>query len=387
MIDLTGLDTRPAQTWGALRLVPLVRREPIEDLRLHAKVYGDEASLVYLPDKTVYTAYVPHAFVASWSDDGTPAAAYGTQLGRPLEHMCIRARRRMARRTEKGRLRFLPLHLAVEGFLALHFGGPVIAWEEWSRQALAHGLSARAEDAYIGAEVRGLEDALKVFEIYPGQCGLLLYAGDALASAFVVPHPEDYRALHPTLVRDMYGELIYDYALFYPVRDFPAVIDESRVSSLDDLRAEAVRAERDWAGFHDSVMAADLLRAPAQVEQVYRLGRFTLSRFLPAFERKSENHIGETITDADGRLAYLKTFRLSEAQVRRGHLLSTLAGHGWSLPAAAATLRISAAALGLRLERAGFGHLLRQDVLDGYRKALSERSRRTRRDGAPSPPA
>ncbi|MFG1703628.1 hypothetical protein ACFLIM_10580 [Nonomuraea sp. M3C6] len=387
MMDLTGLDTRPAQTWGALRLVPLVRREPIEDLRLHAMVYGLEPSMVFLPDRTLYTAYVPHAFVASWSDDGTPAAAYGTQLGQPLRHMCVRTRRRMARRVDKNRLRFLPLHLAVEGFLALHFGGPVIAWEEWSRQAVAHGLSHRAEDAYTGAEVRGLDDALKVFEIYPGQCGLLLYAGDTLASAFVVPHPEDYRALHPTLILDLYGELIYDYALFYPARDFPAVIDENTVSSLADLRAQAERQEREWAGFHDSVMAAGLLRAPAQVEEVYRMGGFTLSRFLPAFGRKSENHIGETITDGEGRLAYLKTFRLSEAQSRRGHLLSRLAEHGWSLPDTAAALGTDPATLGLRLQRAGFGHLLRQDILDGYRKAVSGRSLRTRPGGGTSPPA
>ncbi|GAA3653264.1 hypothetical protein GCM10022224_015340 [Nonomuraea antimicrobica] len=387
MIDLTGLDTRPAQTWGALRLVPLVRPVPIKDLRLHAKVYGDELSVVSLPDSSYYTAYVPHAFVASWTGDGSPAAAYGTQLGQPLRHVGIRTRRRMARRADKNRLRFLPLHLAVEGFLALHFGGPEIAWEEWSRQAVAHGLSPRVEAAYTGAEVRGLDDALKVFEIYPGQCGLLLYAGDTLASAFVVPHPEDYRALHPTLVRDLYGELVHDYALFYPVRDLPAMIDERAVSSPADLRSEAERAERDWAGFHDSVMAAGLLRAPARVEEVYRMGRFTLSRFLPSFERKAENHIGETITDAEGRLAYLKTFRLSEAQVRRGHLLSELAAHGWNLADTAAALRISEPMLGSRLARAGFGHLLRQDVLDGYRRALNERTRRTRRGGAASPPA
>src|SRR5262245_33982997 len=141
MIDFTGLATCPAQTWGSVRLVPLVRAEPIKDLRLNVKVYGDELSMVSLPDKTLYTAYVPHAFVASWTDDGTPAAAYGTQLGRPSQYMYVRARRRMARRVDKNRLRFLPLHLALEGFLALHFGGPSMAWEEWSRQAIAHGLS------------------------------------------------------------------------------------------------------------------------------------------------------------------------------------------------------------------------------------------------------
>ncbi|GAA3131411.1 ARPP-2 domain-containing protein [Nonomuraea salmonea] len=262
MIDLTGLETRPAQTWGALRLVPLVRRTPIEDLRLHAKVYGDEPTVVALPDRSLYTAYVPHAFVASWTGDGTPAAAYGTQLGQPLRHVPIRIRRRMARRADGNRLRFLPLHLAMEGFLALCFGGPELAWEEWSRESLRHGLSPRIEEAYSGAEVRGLEDALKVFEIHPGQCGLLLYAGDTLASAFVVPHPEDYRALHPTLVRDMYGDLIHEYALFFPARDFTGTLDAAAISSLADLRAAAVRVEREWAGFHDSVMAAGLLRAP-----------------------------------------------------------------------------------------------------------------------------
>ncbi|MER6948834.1 hypothetical protein ABT294_32920 [Nonomuraea sp. NPDC000554] len=369
MIDLTGLATRPAQTWGAVRLVPLVRAEPIEDLRLHAKVYGDDLTMVSLPDRTVYTAYVPHAFVASWTDDGSPAAAYGTQLGERPEHMGIRFTRRMARRVDRNRLRFLPLHLALEGFLALHFGGPVIAWAEWTRETVARGLSSRVEEAFCGAQVRGLDDALRVFEIYPGQCGLLLYVGDTLAGAFVVPHPEDYRALHPTLVRDLYGELIHEYALFYPARDFPAVIDESAVSSLADLRGQAVRQEREWARFHDSVMAAGLLAAPAQVDDVYRLGRFTLRRFLPSFERQRENHIGETIVDEDGRLAYLKTFRLSEAQSRRGYLLSRLTEHDWHLPRTAAALGDDTASLGLRLERAGFGHLLRQDVLDGYRKA------------------
>ncbi|GLW09755.1 hypothetical protein Misp01_48840 [Microtetraspora sp. NBRC 13810] len=369
MIDLTGLETRPAQTWGAVRLVPLVRPEPITDLRLDAKVYGDELSLVSLPDKSHYVAFVPHAFVASWTGDGTPAAAYGTQLGDPRRQVGIRLHRRMARRADKNRLRFLPLHLALEGFLALHFGGPEIAWEEWSHRAITRGLSPRAEEAYTGAEIRGLDDALRVFEIYPGQCGLLLYVADALASAFVVPHPEDYRALHPTLVRDLYGELIWEYALFHPVRDFPAVLDESRVSSIAGLRAEAVRQEREWAGFHDSVMAAGLLGAPDRVEEVYRLGRFRLSRFLPSFERRAENHIGETITDEDGRLAYLKTFRLSEAQTRRGYLLRTLAAHDWSMAGAAAALGCTEAALGVRLAVAGFGYLLRQDVLDGYRKA------------------
>jgi hypothetical protein len=55
-------------------------------------------------------------------------------------------------------------------------------------------------------------------------------------------------------------------------------------------------------------------------------------------ERQRENHIGETITDEEGRLAYLKTFRLSEAQCRRGHLLSKPAENGWNMRGTAAAL-------------------------------------------------
>ncbi|MGW0957314.1 ARPP-2 domain-containing protein, partial [Streptomyces sp. NPDC002545] len=64
----------------------------------------------------------------------------------------------------------------------------------------------------------------------------------------------------------------------------------------------------------------------------------------------------------------LKTFRLSENQVRRGHLLTHLAAHDWHLPATATALGLTEPQLALRLETSGFPHLLRQDVLDHYRK-------------------
>jgi hypothetical protein len=383
-VELTGLLTGPAQTWGSVRLVPLLREEPITDLRLHEQLYDEDLAMVALGDRTSYVGYIPHAFVASWTGDGTPAAAYGTQLSDSGERdgegrreggqRCVpldsaRHLRRMARRVARDRLRFLPLHLAMEGYLALHFGGPDIAWAEWSRRALRSGLSPRAEETYTGAEVRGLDDALRIFEIHPGQCGVLVYVADALASAFVVPHPADYRVLHPTLVRDLFGELIYQYGLMtLPVRDFTARIADTRVRSLGDLRAEAARQEAEWADFHDGTMAGGLLGPDSYAfERVHRLGRFTLWRFLPSFQRQSDGHLGESITDERGRLAYLKTYRLSQGQIRRGHLLTRLAAHGWRLEDAAAELRTDVRGLAVRLERAGFGYLLREDVLGHYR--------------------
>ncbi|MFJ8039468.1 ARPP-2 domain-containing protein [Kitasatospora sp. NPDC096147] len=370
-LTLDGLTTRPAQVWGGVRLVPLVREQPITDLRLRQELYGErEATVTAGPQ--AYTAFLPHGFVADWTRDGTPAAAYGTQLGSAAPESVPLERRpgRLAQRADRTRLRFLPLHLALEGYLALHFGGPALAWREWSQRALRHGLSPREEEAYCGAAVRGLADALRVFELHPGQCGLLLYVADALAAAFVVPHPEDYRALHRSLLLDLYGDAVHHYALLSaPVPDFRADLRSGPpIRSLTELRAAVGQQEHAWAEFHDSTMAGELLGAVYRGRTVRRMDRFTLLRFLPEFRPRQENHIGEAITDEHGRLAYLKTFRLSEAQTKRGHLLDTLAAHDWHLTNAASALGLEEHQLGLRLESAGFGHLLRQDVLDHYRR-------------------
>ncbi|WP_436775080.1 ARPP-2 domain-containing protein [Yinghuangia sp. YIM S09857] len=370
---LTGLTVRPAQVWGAIRLVPLVRDAPVAGLRLDRRVYevGDP-SVVDVGDGTAYSSYIPHAFVASWGEHAEPAAAFGTQLQeRPVQPRRVklptsgRAIRRLARRVAPGRLRFLPMHLAMEGYLALHFGGPEIVWEEWTDAAVRHGLSPRVEEAYCGAWVRGLADALRVFEIHPGQCGVALYVADALAGMFVVPHPADYRALHATLMEDLYGEVLFHYTTYVAsVPDFNASIDADRVSSFADLRAEAARQFDDWARFHDDSMAAGLLGEDAYTyERVYNLGEFTLSRILPSFRLNEENHIGELITSADGQLAYCKTFRLSSTQVRRGYLLSRLHAHNWDLVATAEALGTNPAQLAARIEAAGFTGLLRHHVV------------------------
>ncbi|WP_086826767.1 hypothetical protein [Streptomyces sp. NRRL B-24572] len=365
-IDLSGLVTRPAQVWGGVRLVPLVRDEPVPGLRLHREVYeGWGAGSVELGDRTAYTSYIPHGFVADWTGTGAEAASYGTRLGGDGEQAAVPVRRlhRMAkRRGREDRLRFLPLHLALEGYLALHFGGPSVVWDDWSREALRRGLSPRAEAAYAGWAVPGLGEALRVFELHPGQCGLLLYVADALASAFVVPHPDDYRRLHPTLVEDLYGELVHQYAYYgAPVPEFTARIRDGAggIRGLADLRAAALEQERAWAVAHDGLMARDLLETSYSFERVHRMGGFDLHRFLPPFERGGrEQHIGEVITDRKGRAAYLKTFRLSENQIRKGYLLNRLAEHDWHLGRTAEALGTSYAEVVRRVRGAGLGGLL-----------------------------
>ncbi|RAY16058.1 hypothetical protein DPM19_03740 [Actinomadura craniellae] len=370
-IDLTGLTARPSQVWGGVRLVPLVRDEPVPGLRLAPETYDEGLGVVQVGPRAAYVSYIPHAFVLNFG--AGPEAVYGTHLDQPGEsrppgRARLRFHRRMARRVDKDRLRFLPLHLALEGYLALHFGGPATRWQEWSDRAIRNGLSPRCEESYTGAAVQGLDEALRVFEIHPGQCGVLVYAADALATAFVVPHPDDYRVLHDTLLLDLFGELIYHYALLSaPVPAFGARIDDAGVRTLADLRARAAAQTAAWTDFHDGVMSRGLLAGEYTHQHVHEVGEFRLSRFLPSFARGRENHLGEIVTDGAGRAAYLKTYRLSEQQVRRGHLLAALARNDWHVEDTAAELGTDAAQLGLRLERAGFGSLIRQDVMDGYR--------------------
>ncbi|MGW8364506.1 ARPP-2 domain-containing protein [Streptomyces wedmorensis] len=370
-IDLTGLDVRPAQVWGGVRLVPLVRAEPVAGLRLAREVYeGWGEASVAVGDGTAYTSYIPHGFVADWTGTGEERAAYGTRLGGEgaPPGVAVRRPQRMAkRRRGERRLRFLPLHLALEGYLALHFGGPSVVWDDWSREALRRGLSPRAEAAYAGWSVPGLAEALRIFELHPGQCGLLLYVADSLAASFVVPHPEDYRLLHPTLVEDLYGELVHQYAHYgAPVPEFTARIRDGAggIRTLADLRAAAREQERAWAVAHDGLMARDLLETRYAFERVYRMGSFDLYRFLPPFLRGGrEQHIGELITDHKGRTAYLKSFRLSENQIRKGHLLRRLADEDWHLGRTAGALGTSYEEVVRRIRAAGLGSLLDAHVV------------------------
>ncbi|APS21987.1 hypothetical protein TK78_25965 [Streptomyces sp. Tue 6075] len=69
-----------------------------------------------------------------------------------------------------------------------------------------------------------------------------------------------------------------------------------------------------------------------------------------------------TRTSGWGQVAYLTTFRLSDAQIRRGHLLRTVAGADWELDRAAAALGSSREELVRRMRAAGFSALLRSSL-------------------------
>ncbi|WP_157982452.1 hypothetical protein [Nocardiopsis sp. FIRDI 009] len=378
-LDLGDLATGPSQQWGNIRLVPLLRPEPVPGLRLHDQVNESPVTVAGSGRRSVYVGYVPHAYVATWGDDPEPSAAHGTQLldadaRAPRERVRLAFQHRRVQRLGRNRSRFLPLHLAVDGLLSLGFGGPPIAWAEWADKTVRDGLSPREETVYRGEHVSDLQEALRVFEIHPDQCGVVVHVADALAAVHVVPHPEDYRVLHPTLLLDMFGEQLFVYGLLhFTVRALHEPIDPGSVRDLADLRRAVEASRAASATGHDELMLPSLTGADHAFEWLYERSGFTLGRFLPSFRGDRDNHIGEVITAADGRVAYLKTLRLSNAQVRRGRLLRALEEADWSLEGAARALGTDRSGLITRIERAGLAHLLNRALLERHRAARARR--------------
>ena len=372
-LDLDGLTAGPDARWGSVRLVPLLRRAPVPGLRLHGHVDAEGRSVAAEPDRPHALTYVPHSYTAPWYGDERGGFAYGTQLI-PAEPGEGAPRRESAGLRRPGRGRpggagFPPLHVAVEGYLCLRFGDPTFTWTEWTRSTLGHGNGARSDTFVPGDDVGGLAEALRVFEIHRGQCGVAVYVADTLASVHVYPHPEDYRALHHSLLLDLFAETLYTYGLMYP--DAPVhydPIDPGSVHTVEDLRRSVAASRAATARVHDGLLR-DALTGDHAFRRVQEWRGFTVRRFFPTFSRQGENHVGELVTDPEGRTALLQTFRLSPAQVRRGHLLRTLEQHDWSPRSAALDLRTSEPDLLDRLRRAGLGALLAPGLLTRHRRA------------------
>lgn len=379
-LNLSGVRIGAPQVCGAIRLVPLLR-EPANipgDLRLALRRYNEPAADVAVSEHIHYFSYVPHAMVLRFNTDDTPVAAWGGQLERTADakqresrFASVRLLERMAKREDKNQVRLLPLHLAMEGFLALYFGGPEIAWEEYSNQVRRTGFSPRSESSLSGARIDGLAEALRVFEIARNQCGVLVFVADALASVFLLPHPDDYRAMHDTLLQDFYGDLLAQYALMYSdVAPALALPDTARVRTVADLQSVAAGLRADWSRYGETLAAGLLKSRPLRTQTVREMGPFRLSRFMTDLDLSGENHLGEAVTRAGtGETLYAKSYRLSASQTKRAFFLQQLAAAEWELDRAAANLHMERHDLVLRIEKAGFDYLFTQQVRAAARKA------------------
>ena len=249
-LELTGLVPGPAQVRGAFRLVPLLRERPVEDVRIAR--WALEPGVRSLPrDDGAYVAFVPHGLRLSWGP------ALGAEIGKDKARW--QEPSKLRKKDGRHALRFLPIHLALEGLLSVAFKPPAIGWPELSHSFQRFGLGHRVEEAYLGADIPGFDDALRTFEVHAGQVGLLVFAADVLHGAFVVPHPADYRELHRALLLDLYGELMYRHALFVAEAGvLEATPQFAGAASVADLRAGLLRMREEWAAFTRETMLGGL---------------------------------------------------------------------------------------------------------------------------------
>jgi hypothetical protein len=88
----------------------------------------------------------------------------------------------------------------------------------------------------------------------------------------------DFRHVSPCATQRLRLIRPWNTQLFPAVPDFQQPLDAARVSTVDDRQAELSRVRAEWASFHDDTMFTVV---SSRSRPVYRMGRFTLSRFLP----------------------------------------------------------------------------------------------------------
>ena len=361
-LSLSGLRFGPPQVWGGVRMVPLLRDRAITDLRLHVDDHIHAGPLVAKGRRdrphTTYHAYTPMGAVLRFSKDGTAVTLPTGVLGKLGKRGGRQPPRRVIQRIDARTVHMLPMHLAISGFLLEHFGGPTVAWEQWSNSAIRWGLGVRGESFVLGDHLVGLREALRVFELHPDQCGVVLHVGGSLAAIRVMPHPADYRRLHPRLVMEHFAPHLVWHAVYGTDGALPrAELDDTGIHSLDDLSA-AIRTHR--AAWAESARPAAIELVDREVSgpRVRKLGKYTLWRFVTGTDELVPQHIGEAVHHANGTLASLSTCGLSRNAVRRAHLLEQLAHHDWHPRSTAEGLGLSPLQLARRLTTLGMGQLV-----------------------------
>ncbi len=363
-LTLQGLRAAPSQVCGAFRLVPLIRENVCDDVRIYSDKYEDAWSRVKVDSKFSYWSFIPHGMLLSWGEDVASPATLGAQMRKATPEKTttkwgtVQTFHKMAKSVGTNALRFLPLHLSMEYFLGLCFGGPKIRWPEYSSYVKRYGLGFRIEFVADGRSLYKFDEALRQFEIHEGQVGVLIYTAEELASAFVVPTPGDYRRMHDSLIMDFYGQLIYQYAILFSAQKLNAVINVDSAKSVNDLRSALMAARAEWAEFSTKCMAEHLVGREIQVQPVFEPPGLRLQRFMTELDLNRTNTIGERLLREDGEVLYLKTYRLDADQAKRAWWLQNLAANDWHLQQTATALRMTLRDLVCGLEASGFAYLL-----------------------------
>ena len=382
--DFSDMIFGPSQVWGAVRLIPLLREQPIEGLRLSNRIYHNDVTVVG-QGKRNYISYIPNGIILDWNN-GSPIGAYGTQIEQQakkaqardhnhlqIEDIKIGLQNKVLKREHSRRMRLLPLHLTLDGLLGQLSKQPSVAWSDYRPQAVGGCAPYVRTQSISSWGISGLRGALERFEIHPMQTGVLLFIEDAFVNAFVVSHHDDYRPLHQTIIRDVFCDIFWHYGQYYTkVPAFSCQLDHEKISSLTELKNQYLHQENLWRSFRAD-MAGELLSKTLFVDEIYKKHGFSIERFFAApsaetddfhtalsqLSHKEANHIGECIRHKSGRIAYLKTYRLNNSQSQRLRVLSQLQRYNWNIHEAAEDWNITHYQFRSRMVQVGLRYMLK----------------------------
>jgi hypothetical protein len=314
------------------------------------------------------------------ADHGAVQVAWGAQVwqSREEDSLPVHVLLPLGRHVELNRPRMLSLGLDTEGFLGLFFDAPSDAWPSYARALSSgdfSGLKVRQRENRGG---RWLDEATRAFEPHLQQVGALLFVRDELAGGLVVSHPDDYRALHPSILEDLYEEALWSFGSApTPPVSYELETPGTTLRSVDDLRLAVKRVKQRWSTSLRE-LSGGLLSRGLSFQPSRAQGPFQVRRFATTFDPVQRSLFGEMIVRQSGRVEYLKLYTLSRNETRRAVLLERLAENRWNLGAAAKALGLSPWALEGNLRRAGFGYLLRESFLTEARRqaALSKKNQK-----------
>ncbi len=366
LLEKSGLHTAPDQIWKSIRLVPLITEKIYDDVHL-APEYRQEDLTFAAYDKTkTYVAYIPHGLVLQ-EDRVSAQAQLGSSQQKNWESFRWGYLSRMAQKKKGGGLAFLPQHLAISSYLAHHFGAPDVYWKDfYNRRCLKMGVGESHVDVFPGSYFYDLETALRQFEIYKNQVGMLLFLDDRLINAVVYPHPQDYRRLHTLLLHDYYGQELFWWSHHY--RDLPLLLPDvgENVDSLAALGQALESHLSDIKDFH-LYMSSELFDTEVLLQRLYRYREYELHSFMGPLEYGQTGFAGEIIF-SEARLAYLNVFWLSQKQVKEAWYYRHLQQHDWDPFAAAKAMNLDIYAFVRRLSRTALASMIQGPWLEQAKK-------------------
>ena len=298
-LTLRGLELAPSQVCGAIRLVPVLRQNVRSDLRLAQQRYnenwrwlrstaGTGSRIRRHTTRMCHTAWCcrgrlrPAYFRLRHTNSISCPAWQTGELGE-VQHPPDAPHGKTGTRQQStpvsapppcyGRLLVAVLRRA--GYRVERILPP-------RARARAVAPLGKLVRRAIHCRTRGSPARVRDTRGASGRSGLC--RGSA-CFAYVVPCPEDYRALHAGLLEDFYGELLYQYALLYdttyPVK---VTLDAKSIANLTQLRAALTQVRSEWAAYH-CLMAGNLLGRDVQSSRVYQLGRSRCSASFPTWTR------------------------------------------------------------------------------------------------------